>query len=344
VNLQLDVTPDADMELIVDPKGGDVITGKGNGNLRVQFDSFSDLKLFGTYTIDNGYYLFTLQNLFRKEFKIDKGSTLVWTGSPFDAKVNIRALYPLSASLKDLDQAILSQNRSSVPVNCVLKLTDNLMKPTISFDVDLPQCDESVKQQVRNIINTEEMMNRQILYLLVFNKFYTPEYLQNTSTTATNSIVPNEAISFAFSTASAQLNNWISRASDNFSVGFDYKASDKVSNESQISAQLLYQPNSRLMINGNFGYSNENANASTNNNKFIGDVDVEYILTESGKLRLKAYNHTVDRYRLTTAKTTQGVGLLYKENFDTFGDMVKFYWHLLTNVGKKKTTDENVAN
>jgi hypothetical protein len=348
VNLQIDVTPDAEMELIVDPKGGDVITGRGNGNLRVEFDTFSDIKLYGTYTINNnGYYLFTLQNLIRKEFKIDNGSTLAWTGNPYNAQVNIRALYPLSASLKDLlDQSITqnqNQTRSTVPVNCVLKLTDNLRKPTISFDIELPQSDESMKQQVRNIINTEEMMNHQILYLLVFNKFYTPEYLQNTTNATTNSIVPNEAISFGLSTLSAQVNSWISKASNNFTVGFDYRASDKVSNESQFSTQLLYQPNSRLIINGNFGYSNENANASTNTNKFIGDIDVEYLLTESGKIRLKAYNHTVDRYRLITARTTQGVGLLYKEDFNSPGDMINYYWKILTNIGKKKTTNETAT-
>jgi hypothetical protein len=339
VNLQIDVTPDAEMELIVDPKGGDIITGKGNGNLRVEFDTFSDIKLFGTYTIDNGYYLFTLQNLIKKEFKIDKGSTLAWTGDPFNAQVDIRALYPLSASLKDLDPNLLTQNRSSVPVNCVLKLTDDLMTPTIKFDIDLPQSDENIKQRVRNIVSTEEMMNRQILYLLVFSKFYTPEYMQNASA-ATNSIVPNEAISFGLSTLSAQVNSWISHASSNFTVGFDYKPSAKVTNEYQVQTQLLYQPNNRLIINGNFGYSNENANSSTNNNKFIGDVDVEYLLTQSGKLRLKAYNHTVDRYRLTTAKTTQGVGFLYKEDFATVGDMINYYWRLLTGTGKKKTNEE----
>ena len=341
VNLQIDVTPDAEMELIVDPKGGDIITGKGNGNLRVEFDTFSDIKLFGTYTIDNGYYLFTLQNLIRKEFKIDKGSTLAWTGDPFNAQVDIRALYLLSASLKDLEPDLLTQtqNRSSVPVNCVLKLKDNLMKPTINFDIDLPQSDESMKQRVRNIINTEEMMNRQILYLLVFNKFYTPEYMQNASA-VTNSIVPNDAISFGLSTLSAQVNSWISNASNNFTVGFDYKPSAQISTEYQVQTQLLYQPNNRLIINGNFGYSNENANSSTNNNKFIGDVDVEYLLSESGKLRLKAYNHTVDRYRLTTAKTTQGVGVLYKEDFETVGDMVNYYWRLLTGSGKKKSNEK----
>ena len=172
----MEANTDAEMELLIDPKGGDVITGRGNGNLRVEFDTYSDIKLYGTYTINNGYYLFTLQNLIRKEFKVDQGSTIAWTGDPFNAQVNIRALYPLTASLRDLlDESELSSiSRTSVPVNCILKLTDNLMKPTINFGIELPNSEERVKQIVRNIVNTDEMMNRQILYLLVFNRFYRP--------------------------------------------------------------------------------------------------------------------------------------------------------------------------
>lgn len=335
VNLQIGVTPDAEMELVVDPKGGDVITGRGEGNLRVEFDSYSPIKLYGTYTIqNNGYYLFTLQNLIRRDFKIDKGSTLSWTGDPFHAQVNVKAIYQLTASLKDLDQNISTGTRTNVPVNCILKLTDDLMKPTINFDIDLPQSEESMKQQVKSIISTEEMMNRQVLYLMVFNKFYTPEYMQ----TAGNSpFGANDAISFGLSTLSGQFNNWLSKAVDNVSFSFDYKKTDAVTNESQFSTQLLYQPNNRVIINGNFGYTTENANVSNNTNRFIGDVDMEYLLTESGKFRLKAYNHSVNR-TYTQARTTQGVGFLYKEDFQSPAAMMNYYWRLLS--GKKKT-DEN---
>lgn len=344
VNLQIDVNPNAEMELIVDPKGGDMITGKGNGNLRVEFDSFSDIKLYGTYTIDYGYYLFTLQNVIRKEFKINQGGTIAWTGSPFNAQVNITALYPLTASLRDLmdkDQ-LSSMTRTSLPVNCVLKLTENLMKPTVKFDIDLPASDEGVKQQVRNIINTEEMMNRQIVYLLVFNKFFTPEYLRTTTTT--NSYIgANEAMGFATSTLSAQLNSWISQMSktNNLSVGIDYRKTDQLS--SDIQAQILYQPNNRLIVNGNFGYRTDNFNSTTTTNRFIGDLDIEWLLTESGKYRFKAYNHTIDRYQLRTAKTTQGAGFLYKEDFNNMGELFSYYWHLLTGSGKKKLNEKTTT-
>ncbi|MDO9152600.1 MAG: translocation/assembly module TamB domain-containing protein [Paludibacter sp.] len=333
VDMQIDVTPDVDLELIVDSKAGDMITGKGNGSLRVQFDSYSDVKLYGTYTFAQGYYLFTLQTLIRKEFKIDRGSTIAWTGSPYNAQVNISAIYPLTASLSDLmDKAELenSTTRSSVPVNCVLKLTDDLMKPTIKFDIDLPSSDESLKQKVHNIINTEELMNRQIVYLLLLNKFYTPDYMRTDPV-----IGVNEGISFLSSTLSAHINNWLQQSfnSNNLSVGFDWQKSEMVNDEWK--AQVLYQPNNRLIVNGNFGYRNENANASTNNSKFIGDFDVEWLLTEMGKIRLKAYSHTIDRAQLREAKSTQGVGIIYREDFNSWWDMFNYYWGKIKGNKKK---------
>ncbi|MDD5186422.1 MAG: translocation/assembly module TamB domain-containing protein, partial [Paludibacter sp.] len=342
INLQIDVNPNAEMELLVDPKGGDVITGTGNGSLHVEFDTFSDIKLYGTYTLDNGYYLFTLQNVIRKEFKIDKGSTIAWTGDPFNAQVKIRALYPLTASLNDLDPTILSQGtRSTVPVNCVLKLSDNLMKPTVSFDINLPQSDESIKQRVRNIINTDEMMNRQIIYLLVFNKFFTPDYLR----TANSTVFNNEGLSLLLSTASAQINSLVSQftKSNNFTVGLDYQQRDL--NSSEIMAPFSYQPSNRWLVNGNLGYRMDNAASSTN--KFIGDVDIEYLLSKMGKFRLKFYNHTIDRYLLQQSSETvqgQGIGILYKEEFASVDDLFSYYWRLLTVPAKKKSNEKKQTN
>jgi hypothetical protein len=335
IDLQIDVTPDAEMEMIVDPKGGDVITGQGSGNLRVQFDTFSDIFLYGNYTLSTGHYLFTLQTLIRKEFTIQNGSTLSWTGDPFGAKVNINAIYSLTASLKDLmDQAELQNTttRTSVPVNCVLKLTDDLMKPKISFDIDLPSSDESTKQKVKSIINTEEMMNRQIAYLLVLNKFFTPSYLQSTQTTP---LGVNEAISFGMSTLSSHLTNWIKQAfnTNSLSLGFDWQKSE--AQQDEYKAQVLYQPNSRLIVNGNFGYTTERINTTTNSSPFSADIDLEYLLTESGKYRFKAYNHTVDRAQLREARNSQGLGFVYKEDFASVSDMINYYFGWL----KKKKTE-----
>lgn len=324
VDLNIDVTNDAEMKLLIDPKGGDNITGRGNGSLRVNFDTFSDIKLYGTYTIDYGYYYFTLQSIVRKDFNIDQGSTISWTGDPFGAKVDIRAIYPLTASLTNiLDASDISNStrRSSVPVNCVLKLTDDLMSPKIKFDIDLPTADESLKQKVRNVVNTEEMLNRQIAYLLAFNSFYNPQQVANANQATFNS--------FLTSTLSAHLNNFIHKTikSDMLSLGFDMQQTDI--SDTQYKAQVMIQPNDRIILNSNVGYRVDNYTQNPED-KYMLDFDFEYLLTKNGKLRFKAYSHTIDRSQLKDAKTTQGLGLVYKEDFQSFAEMFKYYWQKFT--------------
>ncbi len=335
LNLQLEVTPTAEIELLMDPAGGDMITGKGSGNVRIEYDAFqADTKMYGSYTIESGKYVFNLQDVFRKEFRIETGSTVQWTGSPSNAQVDIRAVYAVTASLKSLldedELASFSSNtRMTVPVNCVLLLSGDLMTPDIKFDIDLPSSDEGVKQVVRSVISTDEMLTRQVLYLLVFNQFY-KEQNQDTG------VGGGEFISLAASTVSTQLNNLIAQMVDNnkLSLGVDMRRVDEVNMEYQVD--LLYQPNDRWIVNGNFGYR-QNNNQIEDYNQYITDVDIEYLLTQSGKLRLKFYNHTIDRMaQLRTAKNTQGAGVVYKEDFDSVIDMFRYYWRKLMSIGKKK--------
>ena len=337
VNLLMDVNTNAELELIVDPKGGDQISAKGAGEIRLEFDSHTPMKLYGAYTVNNGLYRLTIGNAIRKDFKIDHGGVISWTGEPLNAQVNLRALYPLTASLKDLmdETQLQSMGRTSIPVNCVLKLSDNLTKPTINFEIELPTSDEGVRQQVRSIINTDEMMNRQILSLLALNKFYTPEYMR----TATTNVAANDGMSFLTSTVSAQFNNMLSKALNNndISFGLDVRKTDELSSVYQTN--ILYQPNNRLLVNGNVGYRNDNLS----DNKYITDIDAEYRLTDAGKLRLKAYNHTIDRNMLRAAKQTQGLGFLYKEDFDGVGDMLSHYWRVFT-LPKKRKGNETVPS
>jgi hypothetical protein len=330
VDMQIEVTPEAEMDILVDPRAGDKITGRGRGNIRIKFDTFSDVELYGTVELEQGFYLFTLQTVIRKEFKINSGSTIAWTGDPFGAQVNINGYYPLTASLTDLiEKEELQQitSRSTVPVHCLLYLTEDLMSPTIKFGINLPSSDESIKSRVNNIINTDEMMNRQILYLLLFHKFFTPEYMNTTAVVGVN-----EGISFAAATVSAQFNNLMQTIlnSNIFSFGLDWQQTDIETNE--VKAQILIQPNNRLVINGNIGYRND----IVNQNKLIGDFDLEYKLIESGKLRFTAYNHTIDRAQLREAKTTQGVGLIYREDFNNLGELIEYYWSLAKGVFVKK--------
>ena len=324
VNMQVEATPDAEIELIVDPKSGDLINAKGAGDLRLEFNSRSqDMKLFGTYTISSGYYQFSMQDILRKDFNIETGSSITWSGDLRNANINIRGIYSLSASLRDLlDAADAKTMPANIPVNCVLHLTDNLMSPTITLNLELPQSDATVQQIVKNVVNTQEMMNREIASLLLFGRFYKPEYLS----TNTQPISGNDAMSFGFAT----LNGLISRFMQNndFSLGFTTNVTEQ---SQEVISAINYQHNDRLVINGNFGYQND---VLLNSTRLIYDFDIDYKLTKNGKWLFRAYNHSVDRQG--SPKQSQGVGIAYREEFNSVGEMMSYYWKKLTGSGKGK--------
>lgn len=309
LSLMVEVTPEVTCEVLLDRRTGDCIRGKGDGNVRLHYSN-SDLSMLGGVTLQQGTFGFTFQNVIRREFQIDEGSSVTWNGDAENPELNIRALYKVTASLKDLlgTEASSITTRSSVPVHCILNVTEHLNNPLIHFGIELPSSDESVLSEVRSVINTEEMLTRQVLYLLVFSRFYTPEYIQQTS-----NVGVNETYSLISSTVTGQINSWLSRLTDIVSVGFNFRTDGEGADASQeYEAQFEIHPVRGLLINGNFGYRyNDIANQPV-----FGNLDVEYMLTDNGKLRIKGYTHTVDKYSLRQANTIQGVGFVFKHDFN----------------------------
>ena len=152
------------------------------------------------------------------------------------------------------------------------------------------------------------MLMRQVIYLLVFNRFYTPDYLQSSQTVGLN-----ETYSLLSSTITGQINAWLSKLTDIFTMGFNFRTDGEGETASQeYEANFQLRPINQLIINGNFGYRYNDLS----NRPFFGDLDIEYLLTPNGKLRAKAYTHTVDKYSLRQANTVQGVGLIFKHDFN----------------------------
>ncbi|MDR2121310.1 MAG: translocation/assembly module TamB [Tannerella sp.] len=326
VNCFLDVTPAADLELVIDPAGGDKIRGNGSGDIQVQYDSNADLTMFGGFSVRSGSYNFSLQQVLHKDFQIREGSQIDFSGNPLNAALNFNATYYLTASIEDLDQSLVKETlRTSVPVNCILNLNGRLQSPTISFDLEFPNSTHELQRQVKSFIGTEDMMARQIVYLLVLNKFYTPDYSRNDYRANEFSVVASSALS-------AQLSNILNSLTDKVQIGTNIRSrQDGVSDtevEMLLSSQLL---DNRLLFNGNFGYKNN----FIQSNAFIGEFDLEYKLTPSGEIRLKAYNHANDMYRYNMKSLTrQGVGLMYYKDFDSFGNII---------LKRRKTTKQEAA-
>lgn len=309
MNFTVDVKPSALLTLVMDPVGGDRIKAHGSGTMRMNYSSTGDLRMYGQYKIVSGSYNFTLQDIFLKDFTIVEGSSIEFNGDPYAAKLDIKAAYAVNANLTDLDESFAQDkelNRTNVPVNALLLVTGDMRQPEIDFDIEFPTLTRDVDRKVRSIVSTKDMMNRQIIYLLALNRFYTPDYM--------NATRGNELVSVASSTISSRLSSMLGQLSDKWSIAPNFRSDrgdfSDVEVDVALSSHLL---NNRLLLNGNFGYRDK----SLNNNSFIGDFDIRYLLNRSGSIALKAYNRYNDQnYYLKSALTTQGVGIVFKRDFD----------------------------
>jgi len=346
MQFDLDVTDAAEVRLIFDEKVGDIMKSTGNGNLKLEINTEGDFNIFGTYIIKSGDYLFTLQNVINKRFNLLEGGSIKWNGNPLDAIIDISATYRTRARLFDLLMAIDTSDvlKKRIPVDLTLRLRNSLLTPEISFDISLPTADEDTKSKVKSVLyvsNQEENiqeLNKQVFSLLVLNRFLPPPGVDGVAgnagleKTATSELLSN------------QLSNWLSKISNEFDIGVNYRPGDEISSqelELALSTQLF---NDRLVIDSNFGLSDrQNSPTGQNNNNLIGDVTLEYKISKDGKLRVKAFNKS-NQFSLLEINSpyTQGVGISYKEEFDTFGELVDSFFSLFKRKSKKqKNVDDD---
>ena len=346
MNLDIEATPDAKIQLIFDTTTGDIMKGEGRGDIKMIYDKNGEYKMYGDYLIESGDYLFTLQNVINKKFKVNRGGTILWTGDPYNAEIDIDAVYKVKASLYDLfldsygdtyNENVLKEKR--VQVECIINLTDNLLNPTVNFDLDFPNSEERLKDDVQRFINTEEDLNRQIMYLLVLGQFYTPDYMRGSSGyDNSGSALVGATVSDMFSN---QLSNWLSQLSSDIDIGLNYRPGTELSGreiEVALSTQLL---DDRVTINGNI-ISNDAT--SSNASRIVGDVEINVKLDQKGKVQLKAYTRSNDNLIYDTSPYTQGVGISYREEFETWKELLNRYKRIFSrkkSVKNDKKDNEN---
>lgn len=318
MDIRVTATPQAVLTLVMDPAGGDEIKATGDGSIHMAYHSNNnDLNIWGKYSVLSGKYRFTLQDIIIKDFTIKEGSTIQFDGDPYAVKTSLSAFYATNANLTDLDKSFAEDKdiaRTNVPVHALMNVTGDIRQPVIDFDLEFPTLTQDTYRKVRSIVSTSDMMNRQIIYLLALNRFYTPDYMENTTS-------GNELFSVASSTISSQLGSMLGKLSDNWSIAPNLRSDrgnfSDVEVDVALSSRLL---NNRLIFNGNFGYRDK----SLNTNQFIGDFDIEYLLDKRGAWRLKAYNRYNDRnYYVRQAQTTQGLGIMFRRDFDSLFNFLR---------------------
>jgi hypothetical protein len=319
LNFNLEVTPEAEAFLLFDPKVGDIIKGNGSANLRMEVTEAGDFNIYGDYIIDKGDYLFTLQNVINKKFVVQKGGVISFKGDPYDADINLSAIYKVRTSLYNLVQNIDSSAavKRTIDVNAIMNLSDKLMKPQISFDITLPNADDNSINLFKSQIYSEDELNKQIFSLVMFRSFM-PNQGGATETTGINGVGSN-----ASELLSSQLSNMLSQLSDDVNIGVNYSQGGAAAKDN-VSVNLQTQLfNDRVSIDGNVGTAN-NATTSQNTTNMVGEFNVEVKLTDDGMVRIRVFNRS-NQYLLLSNDVpyTQGVGLFYRKEFENASDLFK---------------------
>ena len=319
MNLRINATPDAYLRILMDQHSGDAISLAGDGVLRAAYYNKGAFQLFGTYNVDRGTYGMTIQNIIKKNFTFQPGSSIVFGGDPFQAVLNLKALHTVNGvTLSDLGLGN-SFTSNTIRVNCLMNIVGTAGEPRVEFDLEMPTLNSEEQQMIRSIIASEQELNQQVVYLLGIGRFYT----QTANNAASQTYGQTELAmqSLLSGTVSSQINQLLSQVirNDDWNFGANISTGNEgwhnAEYEGLVSGRML---NNRLLVNGQFGYRD---NATQAMPSFIGDFDIQYLLTPAGGISLKAYNKTNDRYFTHSSLNTQGIGVILKKDFNGLGDL-----------------------
>ena len=322
INFLVNTNPNLTLKLMMDDQTGDYITLNGNGVIRANYYNKGGLDMFGNYVVDHGQYKLTIQNIIKKDFDFQPGGTIAFGGDPYNAPLNLQAKYTVNGvPLSDLNIG-RSFSSNNIRVDCLMDITGTPGAPKVDFSMDLPTVNSDAKQMIYSVINSQEEMNQQVLYLLGIGRFYTQTKNNQTSEDASQQSQTSLAMQSLLSgTISQQINNVLSSFvnSSNWNFGANISTGNEGFNNAEyegiLSGRLL---NNRLLFNGQFGYR-DNANATQS---FIGDFDLRYLIFPNGNLSIHVYNQTNDRYFTRNSLNTQGVGLIMKKDFFNLRDLL----------------------
>ncbi|MDX2172929.1 MAG: translocation/assembly module TamB domain-containing protein [Bacteroidota bacterium] len=319
LDMVINATPDAQTKIILDNKTGDGLNIKGYGDIAMKINTLGKFEMIGDYFITDGEYVFTLENVINKKFDIDAGSMVSWSGDPLGAELNISTSYKQRASVAPLLNGD-SSYKSRVPVDCKLIITDKLFSPKISFRIDAPTIDANGKSRIANILSDDAELNRQVFSFLLFRTFVTPAiYNTNTGGVSAGSAAASAGSEMLSNRLSSFLNNYVGNLTGikDLNVGLNYRTGNQNTGGQAVDLALSKQfLNNKISVDGNFGVNNNQSTGNTSS--LIGDVNVDYKLSDDGRFRVKGFNRTNNSTQVSTSggPFTQGVGLFYRLEFE----------------------------
>lgn len=322
VRLNVEATPETEAFIEIDKASGNVLRGRGAGNIELQVRR-GDFSILGDYTLTGGSYRFVAQGLAYRDFTIEDGSSIKFNGDIMDSDLDIQANYRTKTSLSTLiaDTSSVSTRRT---VDCGINISDKIRNPRLAFSIDIPDIDPTVKSRVESALSTEDKVQKQFLSLIMFNSFLPDDQ---------SGIVNNASMLYSnvMSIMYNQLNNIFQKLEIPLDLGLNYQPNERGEDifDVAISTQLF---NNRVVVNGNFG--NRRYSSGTSNSDVVGDLDIEIKLDRPGFFRLNLFSHSADQYtNYLDDSQRNGIGLAYQQEFNTFRE---FFSNLFSGRKRRK--------
>ena len=309
LEFDLDITPDAEVEVILDRNSGHGMRGRGYGSLLFKINTLGKFNMWGDFQAYEGTYNFKYGGLIDKKFDVKKGGSISWEGNPMRAQLNLQAVYKTIAN-----PAVLLDNSSfnrKVPVNVIIGIQGDLASPDPDFNIEFPTVSNVLKSEIQYKLYDKDVRQTQALYLLSSGGFLSPEGVNQSDFSGS-----------LFETASSLLGDILKTEGDKFKVGLNYVSPDRRigrETDGRVVATISSKINERISINGKVGVPFGGINESA----VVGDVEVLYRVNQDGTMNLRLFNRENDiNYIGQGIGYTQGLGLTYEVDFDTFRELV----------------------
>ena len=319
IKCMMHVTPKAELNIVMDEQQGDKIRGRGQGDILLELTRTGQFNMYGEVEVNEGDYAFTAMNLFTKKFTLKPGGKITWTGDPFGGQMNIVGAYNVRTTVADVvatatnaEREMLKQQR--VPVECLLYVKGSLLNPDIKFDMNINDINGSLpgntiselQNNMRIWRSENDLMVQQVISLLLFGRF-TPTNIQNSTGPANLTAGVNNTLS---GFVSSQATNFIQRIIPGFDLNVDYHTGNESVRGRSIVTGTKRVFDNRLEIQASFDPINTYQNFLT-----------QYNLTRDGSIKAKAFSRAQLDPIYNRNINTNGVGLYYRKEFDTFKDL-----------------------
>ena len=320
----LAVTPDAEVEIVVDQNTGSSLKGTGEGILLIEINTNGKFNMYGEFVAVTGEYNFRYGGVIDKKFQVRPGGTILWERDPLAAQLNLEAVYALNANPAPLlDNGAF---RGRIPTEVVVRLDGELENPNISFDIDFPGTNSVVQSEIEYRLQDPTVKERNAFFLMAQGTFVGDDSGVNQQLVTGNLI----------QTASGLLNQILAGDNDKLNFGVSYEQgllnpNADIQTENRIGVTVSTKISDRVLVNGRVGVPVGGVSETV----VAGDVEVQVLLNDEGTLSAKIFNreNQIQQFLAERQGYTQGLGLSYQVDFNSFKDLMR-------KIFQKKETEE----